>query len=245
MPACRRSLDERLPELVPSLARGAADEYDVRMKGDIIIVEEHHRRVAGEIVTHFLDRISRAEQPYTISVAGESGSGKSETASAIRDELEDRSIRTFIFQQDDYFVLPPRSNDRRRREDVSWVGTQEVRLDLLDHHLGMAREGEVHFTKPLVDYEGDRVGSEEIDLTGFKVLIAEGTYTTLLENIETRVFIARNRIQTLESRIKRGREPIEPFIERILEIEHELIAPHRDRADVIISKDYAVSVVAP
>ena len=197
------------------------------MKGDIIVVEPHHRAAAREIVQQLADRILQSAKPYTISVAGESGCGKSETAQALRDALQDRSIFAFVFQQDDYFVLPPRSNDARRREDISWVGTREVRIDLLDHHLGMARTGEVHFTKPLVDYAKDRVDSESINLRGLDVLIAEGTYTTLLENIDTRVFISRSRIQTLESRIRRGREPIEPFLERVLEIEHDLIATHQ------------------
>jgi uridine kinase len=34
---------------------------------------------------------------------------------------------------------------------------------------------------------------------------------------------------------------MDPFIERVLEIEHEIIAQHRDLADAVISKDYEVS----
>jgi hypothetical protein len=48
----------------------------------------------------------------------------------------------------------------------------------------------------------------------------------------------------MESRKKRAREPIEPFLEQVLEIEHEIIAPHRERADIIIDRDYEVSFLA-
>ena len=215
------------------------------MKGDIILVEAHHQQAAAKIAQHFADRIARSSRPYSISVAGESGSGKSETACALQETLSEHSIHAYVFQQDDYFVSPPKSNDARRRENISQVGTGEVRIDLLDHHLEIVRNGQTRLTKPLIEYDEDRVGSEEVNLEEYSVLIAEGTYTSLLENIDTRVFIDRNRHETLESRKKRGREAIEPFLEQVLEIEHRIIAPHRERADVIISRDYVVSFVTP
>jgi len=215
------------------------------MRGDIILVEEHHRAAAVRIVDHLQDGIGASELPFVITVAGESGSGKSETGRAIHDELASRGIRSFVFQQDDYFVLPPRSNDRRRRDDISWVGTGEVRLDLLDSHLAAVRSGQVRIEKPLVEYEEDRITTETVDVSGCSVLIAEGTYTTLLANADARVFIARNRLETLESRKKRAREAMDPFIEQVLEIEHAIIAPHREKADVVLSRDYEVKFRAP
>ena len=211
------------------------------MKGDIIIVEEHHRRAAEKIINHLQDAIAGTPHRYCISVCGESGSGKSETGQALADVLAERGIPAYVFQQDDYFVLPPRSNDARRRKEISWVGTGEVKIALLDEHVGMAKSGEREITKPLVIYDEDRVDSETVDLSGYRAFIAEGTYTALLRNVDARVFIARNRLETLASRAKRGREPIEPFLEQVLEIEHEIIAPHRDMADIIITRDYDVT----
>ena len=212
------------------------------MKGDVIIVEDHHRSAAREIIDR-LEPAIRASDTYILTVAGESGSGKSETGKALADECASRGLSSFVFQQDDYFILPPKSNDRKRREDVSWVGTAEVRLELLDQHLQAARDKQRDVEKPLVDYDADEIGTERVDLSERHVVIAEGTYTTLLENVDCRIFIARTRRDTLESRKKRGREEIEPFLERVLEIEHEIIAPHRERADVIINRDYEVSFV--
>jgi uridine kinase len=143
-------------------------------------------------------------------------------------------------QQDDYFVHPPHTNDRTRRANICWVGPTEVRLDLLDEHLQAAIEGATDLQKPLVLYEEDRIDEEVLDLEGSEVVIAEGTYTSLLEHADTRVFIARNRLETLEHRMKRGREEFDPFIEEVLKIEHEIISQHRERADVVITNDYGV-----
>ncbi|MEM1333064.1 MAG: hypothetical protein AAGG08_06350 [Actinomycetota bacterium] len=195
---------------------------------------------------HLLGDIAASGRRFTITVAGESGSGKSETAAAIAAELAAADIRAVVLGQDDYFVLPPRSNDARRREDPSWLGPHvEVRLDLLDEHLVAARTGSDHIVKPLVDYDADAVEDETIDLTGTDVVIAEGTYTSLLKHVDVRVFIARNRLDTLAHRQKRNRgdEVGDPFIENVLRIEHQIIAGHRGLADVVITRDYDVVIV--
>jgi len=213
------------------------------MRGDIVLVEEHHRRVAELIAERLLDEIRGRNRPTTLTVAGESGSGKSETAQAIANALRTQGITAAILQQDDYFVHPPDTNDRTRRANICWVGSTEVRLDLLDEHLQAAREGANTLGKPLVIYEEDRITTEEMDLTGAGVIIAEGTYTSLLEHADRRVFIARNRLDTMEYRMRRGREDFDPFIEQVLEIEHEIISQHMALADVVITRDYEVEFV--
>jgi uridine kinase len=211
------------------------------MRGDVIIVEEHHRKAAEAIVDKLEGEVRQRDRVTTFTVAGESGSGKSETGKALKEAFERHGIAAEVLQQDDYFVLPPKSNDRRRREDISWVGTQEVQLDLLDDHLRAAMQGEQRITKPLVIYEEDKVTEEELSLEGVQVVIAEGTYTTLLKEADHRVFIDRDYHATLEARKRRAREPIEPFIEQVLEIEHGIIAPSKERADIVISEEYEVS----
>lgn len=213
------------------------------MRGDIIIVEDHHRAAAARIVDQIAEAVQSKSDRYSITVAGESGSGKSETAQAIADALAKRDVVAAIYQQDDYFIYPPETNDRTRRENIGWVGPGEVLLDLLDAHMMAALNGADEVEKPLVIYEEDRVDSEVMDLRGVKVVIAEGTYTSLLEHVDTRVFIARNRLDTIEHRMKRGREEFDPFIEEVLTIEHEIISHHRSLADVVITRDYAVEFV--
>ncbi|MDJ0925084.1 MAG: zeta toxin family protein [Acidimicrobiia bacterium] len=213
------------------------------MKGDIILVGEEHQRAADQIISRLLDEIAACERRYTMTVAGESGSGKSETGKALADELAARGVEAVVLQQDDYYVLPPKFNDAARRANFAWVGTSEVRLDLLDEHLAQARAGAASITKPLVVYADNQITEETVSLEGVEAVIAEGVYTSLCEQVDRRVFITRNRLETMEHRMKRGREGFDPFIENVLEAEHEIISQHRTRADIIISRDYDVEFV--
>ena len=73
-----------------------------------------------------------------------------------------------------------------RRADIAWVGTQEVRLDLMDEHLRNFLDGARRIEKPLVDYEQDTIGYEVMETGQARVALADGTYTTLLRNVMCR-----------------------------------------------------------
>lgn len=213
------------------------------MKGDIILVGEEHHKAAEQIADRLLDEIRSKGRRFTMTVAGESGSGKSETGRALADSFHERGMTAVVLQQDDYYVLPPRFNDAARRANFSWVGTTEVRLDLLDTHLEAAQNGADSITKPLVVYAENRIEEEVLSYEGAHLVIAEGVYTSLCEHVDRRIFIARNRLETMEHRLKRGREGFDHFIEDVLTTEHEIISPHRALADVIITRDYDVEFV--
>jgi uridine kinase len=216
------------------------------MKGDKLILLDYHKRAATEIVSLILSNIRKKKTRYIITVAGESGSGKSETGNAISDELEKFGIKSVLLGQDDYFVLPPKSNDLKRREDPDWLGPHvEVRLDVLEQNLVSSIHGRKEITKPLVDYDLNTIEEVVINLEGIKVMIAEGTYTSLLKHVDTRIFICRNWQDTLEHRQKRkrGHEAGDPFIEQVLRLEHKIIAGHKQLADILITKDFDVLVV--
>ncbi|MCD4730019.1 MAG: hypothetical protein K8R74_05440 [Bacteroidales bacterium] len=213
------------------------------MKGDILIIDDNHRKAATQVMSFILEEIENSENKYVITVAGESGAGKSEIAASIAEKLEEYKIKSFVFGQDDYFVFPPKTNANRREKDISWVGMQEVKLDLLDQNLEAVLKGFTSLTKPLVDFDDDKIGEESVNLRYYKVLIAEGTYTTTLINVNCKVFIDRNKMDTIESRKKRAREKQNEFLDNILTIEHEIISKHKALADIIISKEFEAKEV--
>ena len=203
------------------------------MIGDKLVITEYHRTAAAQVVEELGAALDR--EPVALSVAGESGCGKSETAACIAELMTARGKRCVTLAQDDYFRLPPRSNHERRLEGIDWVGPGEVRLDLLDEHVAALKSGGSEpIPKPLVYFEENKIVSEELDPGPYEVVLVEGTYTSLLENLDFRVFIDRDYRQTKKARLTRARDPDVQFLEKVLAIEHEIISAHKARADVVI-----------
>ena len=210
------------------------------MRGDRIFVLGKHIRAARELMELLLPEITRSSGKFIMTIAGESGSGKSEVAEAFSGFLTKRDLKFVILQQDDYFVYPPRTNAQMRRKDIGHVGISEVQLDLLDGDLADIMAGKGEIVKPLVIFADDRITHETITLGGVRVVIVEGTYTTLLKNVQRRVFIDRTHLDTRETRKHRAREEQDEFLEKVLRIEHEIISSHKAQADIIITADYGV-----
>lgn len=206
------------------------------MIGDKLIIKEHHVQRAREIIDHLAGKI---ETGFVLAIAGESGAGKSEVASEIVRQLDEKGIKSGSLQQDDYFVFPPRTNHEMRRRNIEQVGLYEVKLDFLDSNLRSFKRGENPIYKPLVIFDEDRITTKELDLSGVSVLVCEGTYTSLLSFLDYRVFIDRDYHQTKADRKERNRDLSEPFMVDVLEREHQIISQHKGLADAVISTDFS------
>ncbi len=212
------------------------------MKGDILKVKPHHTAAARAVYELLAEEVKRTPGRFVVAVGGESGSGKSETAAELARFAAEDGVPAVVIQQDDYFALPPKTNDRKRHEDFAWVGPGEVRLDLLDEDLARARDAaEDELTKPLSLFEEDTLAAETVPLAGVKLVIVEGTYVTSLHNADRRVFIDRDYRATREARAERGREGQDDFLERVLAREHEFISQLKEGADIVVNEDYSVT----
>ncbi|MBM3131783.1 MAG: hypothetical protein FJZ95_01960 [Chloroflexi bacterium] len=194
----------------------------------------HHPGIIRDLADLIVSRIETSRKTFAVAIAGESGSGKTELASALLKELSTSGIRTLVLHQDDYFVLPPKTNEAMRRKDIGRVGMGEVQLALLDQHLGEIKEGKKEITMPRMIFDENRADEETMDIDGVQAVIVEGTYTTTLRNLDLRVFIDRTYLQTRNARRLRARETQDEFLERVLEIEHGIISRHKASADIVV-----------
>ena len=204
------------------------------MIGDKLVITDYHRAGAEQALPTVLERLEAGGR-IGVSVAGESGSGKSETGHCLKEKLEAAGQKVVLLGQDDYFRLPPKSNHARRLEGIDWVGPGEVRIDLLDEHVRAVKDGAAEITKPLVYFDEDRIDEETITGGPWDAVVIEGTYTSLVESLDVRVFIDRDYRQTKKARLKRARDPDVKFLEQVLHIEHDEISKHKARANVVIA----------
>ena len=202
-----------------------------------------HVKASLAIVANIINCIKTKKERYIISLAGESGCGKTETAKALAAEFSKQGIDSLVLSQDDYFFLPPLTNDAKRKKHPEWLGPhKEVNIKLLNDTLVEAIKGSDTIDVPCIDYDTNIERNNKISIEGIKVIIVEGTYISLLKNIDTRIFIDVDYNDTLEFRKlrSRGNEVNDPFVENILETEHKIIAGHKFLADFIVTKDYDV-----
>lgn len=210
------------------------------MIGDKLVIKKEHLKSGRHIAELLYPMIMKTKGRFIVTIAGESGSGKSELATTITQALLEKGLRSKIIQQDDYFVYPPKTNEKMRREDMDRVGLFEVNLAVLDQSLCDIIAGKRRIAKPLVIFEDDCITKETLVLDKIKVVIVEGTYTSNLKNVHCHVFIDRTYLDTREARQQRSREKQDEFLEKVLEIEHKIISSHKPLAAIVVTKGYEV-----
>jgi uridine kinase len=206
------------------------------MIGDKVLQGEYYKQSAKTIYEAIRPTLSLQEH-FILSIGGESGAGKTETAGELIKLLEKDGIPAYSISLSDYFYDPPATNHERRKKDIHHVGLNEVQLDLLDEHLRMIKRGEAGLIKkPLVNFEKNEITSETVDFTPYRVIIVEGTYASALRFVDYRVFMSGDFEDTREMRKKRARDEQTGFLEHVLAREHGIVSAHAALCDLIIPK---------
>jgi uridine kinase len=199
----------------------------------------HSSELAGALA-RLLSTAYLVNDRTVIGIAGESGSGKSVTATDLARELSAEGRACMVLHQDDYFLRPPRTNHEHREQDLQSVGPQEVDLDRLVSHIALFHAGCDEVTVPSVDYPGNRFLTRRVDFSPIDVLIVEGTYVLTLADLDVRIFLEVTADATRERRRQRNRDIDAPIVEQVLDIEHALIAPQAERADIVIDGEFRI-----
>lgn len=209
------------------------------MIGDVINLEQKHLDTAENIYKIFKEKYNH-DKKWAVGICGESGSGKSVTAFALKKVLEENGIKSLVIQMDDYFKLPPKTNHENREKSFDNVGMHEVHLDLIKDNINEFKKGKSTLEKPLVHYQNNSISEEILDLQDVQVIIIEGTYILSIDDFDFSIFINRNYQDTYEKRMERNRDEQSDFIEKVLKIEHNIIHQFKEKADIVLGKNYEI-----
>lgn len=201
------------------------------MLGDRIIISKLYKKLIDKLYNIILDKNI---DPISVSISGESGSGKSCVSCSLLSKFSKNNIEIVLLSQDDYFKYPPKINHIRRK-NLKWVGPREVNLALLQEHINLLKSNKNQsIVKPLVDFSNNIITSETIPIKPYKVILIDGTYINKLNNIDIKIFLDKDYTKTKKHRLMRARERSSDFIEEILKIEHAIITKLKRKSNIII-----------
>ena len=178
-------------------------------------------------VQQIVDLISKCEnKPCVLFISGESGSGKTTLAHEISSFLQLAGKKSYVMNQDNYFHLPPNQNHSKRINDLSWVGINEINLELMKEHLNtLTQKNKSEIKVPQLNRIFDRFDECNVEVDAFDFVIVEGTYVfSIATDEDMKVFLNINYKDTLKKRNSRNRDSIDQEISpKILDIEHRII----------------------
>jgi len=122
------------------------------------------------------------------------------------------------------------------------VGKNEVKLHLLDSHLEKFNNKESVLEIPVLEYENNKFTDQNVIVKDYEVLIVEGTYAFYLNNSDYKIHMNRTYKDTLEIRKSRTRENYDPYVESILQIEHEIVLEKAKDAHAVVTNNYLFEV---
>lgn len=203
-----------------------------------ITLKEHYFDLSTRLIEILEEQSLIQKEKLVIGIAGESGSGKTISAKCLQLALAKLDLESLILHQDNYYFLPPQQNHEKRKEDLGWVGIQEVNFDLWQSHIRQFKSHEKAIVVPVVDYKKSIFTETQFEISKKHILIVEGVYSFFLDKLDFSIFLEKTYKDSIEERTQRTREVYDPFIEKVLEIEHQIVFPLKEKADVIVSKDY-------
>jgi len=178
-----------------------------------------------------------------ICISGESGSGKSELAHSIGKELvKSHNVPTKIIHSDNYYRTHPKIRNKWRVENgLENVGIGEIDWKTLVSNVKDFLDSKIS-QMPCVDLVPDEVDMLTTDFSKIKILIIDGLYAINLP-ADLSVFIDLTYHETKKAQSARGKENSDELRWQILEQEHKNVLSLKEKANIIINKDYSVTCI--
>lgn len=208
------------------------------MIGEVIDSSKINESAANKMLAVFSELMTKDKT--VVAIAGESGSGKTHMALALKAAFLMHGRKALILHMDDFYMLPPALNHQNRLASMQNVGPQEVDLNRLQYLISEFKTGKPQLLTPVVHYHENKIEELWHDVQEVQVLIIEGTYAFYVEQTDFNLLMSRDFIQTkaLREQRNRGAEVNDPFIEKVLEKEHQLVTAKKEKANAWIDYDF-------
>ena len=208
------------------------------MLGDVLLITEGHKKAASGIL-NYLGKIEG--EKVILAVGGESGSGKTEIAHEIAQELKGQGTPGKIMHIDNYYLTSPLERTPWRQEHgIESIGHLEYDWDTINRNLTEFHQDQDRVIMPCIDLLTDQEDQLITSFKGFKYLIIEGLYAIQAE-ANLKVLIDLTYHETKKAQFERGKEPTNEYRWQVLQREHEVVQSLRPQADLLVNKDYSVS----
>ncbi len=184
-------------------------------------------KAAGAVIALVRPRL---EQDSTaIALFGDYNCGAKAVSERIAELLDKEDFTVLLISEDDYFRLTPAANLQKRIEEPDWVGVGEVRLELLDSHIGKLLGEKGPIEKPVIIAAEERFDTEQIAAFHYDLILVYGAYTGFLSKVNHRVFLNPASPDDL---------PMDnPIFSAIYQREKECINEEKKAADLEIGQD--------
>lgn len=229
------------------LLAGGATSF--RMLNDVLLIRQEHISAAAVICERILSdmtvlRRTRPGHKFIVAISGESGSGKSELAHAIAQDLKKAAVQPKILHTDNYYrVCPAERLAARIADNFEHVGAAEYDWDLLKSNINDFRSGRMSLM-PCIDVVNGQLDRLISDFSKVDVLVVDGLYALGIREADLSVYIDLSWRETRKNQTLRGKEEDDDYRLKVLEKESEDVKAFRYRADLIIDHDYCVHKVA-
>ena len=211
------------------------------MLGDVLLIEEKHRKAGEQIIEEIL---KRKTDRFTVAISGESGTGKTELAHVIAKGLRAHGIFAKPLHIDNYYrILPLQRTEWRQKNGIEKVvGYDEYDWPLIYKNIEDFKN-KTYSTMPCVDLVTEQSDMLTTNFGDVDMLIIDGLYAIKTEKVDLKIFIDITYHDTGKAQKLRGKEPQNEYRMKVLLKEHEMVKALKEQADIVIGKDYSVEVL--
>lgn len=210
------------------------------MLGDVLLIEDKHRKAARQIMGYLE---SLAAEKTILSMSGGSGSGKSEIAHLVAQELKDLHTPAKVLHMDNYYRVPPQQRKSWRLEHgLERIGPDEYDWELINRHMADFRGDAAHVTLPCIDLLTDQVDELTTSFEGLKYMVLEGLFA-IKAQADLRILIDLTHHETKSAQHKRGKEKVNGYRWQVLEREHQEVQALRPLTDLLVTRDFNVKEI--